>query len=244
MRIVNCLFLILWMTLTQTCYAIEVTPMVVTFSPDRYPTSASSLVYNNLPRDIAFDIQVFEIKFNQKALDPKMILIPEVNSSLWVFPPSLYLAPGQAQRIQFKWSGNTLPDTDKSYQVSLVEQPLDKNSSNTSKLTLLLNFNLVVHIDQHELNSNLLVDELYNEGTDIIAKVINKGAGASRLSDYEVKLIDTNSEILIERIFKQQLKAQGYDVFFAPNSMQYIRIPRPKLIQESSLKNLRLELVR
>lgn len=244
MKIVNYLFLISWITLIRPCYAIEVTPMVVTFSPDSYPKSASSLVYNNLPRDIAFDIQVFEIQFSREDPNQDPRLIPVVNQNLWIFPPSLYLLPGQAQRIQFKWLSDALPETDKSYQVSLVEQPVGNNLYNSSKLTLLLNFNLIVHIDQRELNSNLVVGQPYNEGTYIMAKVINKGAGSSRLSDYEIKLIDTDTKVLIEHILKQQLKAQGYDVFFAPNSIQFIRIPISKLMQEGSLKNLRLELVR
>ena len=234
-------YLLLFVMLALPAYALEVTPMVVTFSPNGVSNGASSLVHNQLPRDIAFDIQVYEIQFTQD--EPQ--LVPLENSPLWVFPPSLLLQAGQSQRIQFRWLDKMLPTTDKSYQVSLIEQPLNAHlADKASQLTMLLNVNLIVHVDQPQLIADLAVGQSHIEGTDIMVNIINKGLGASRLSDYEIKLTDESSGVLIERILKQQLKAQGYDVFFAPNSSNYIKIPKPKSIKKDSFKSLRLELMR
>ncbi|WP_237113455.1 hypothetical protein [Pseudoalteromonas translucida] len=233
-----------WFMLAGFAYAIEITPMVVTFSLNKGGNSTSSLVHNDLPRDIAFDIQIFEIQFSEQNITQEPQLVALTESPLWVFPPSLYLKPGQAQRLQFKWLAKALPGTDKSYQVSLVEQPIATHlTSNSSKLRLLLNFNLVVHVDQPKLRPSLMVGPLSIEGANITANIHNIGAGASRLSDYELKLTNVNSGVLLQRILKQQLKAQGYDVFFAPNSLSHIKLPLPNTISKGSLKQLHLELV-
>lgn len=236
-------YYLLLVVLALPSFALEVTPMVVTLSPNKGQSNdASSLVYNQLPREIAFDIQVYEIQFEHTAQK----LVPLENSPLWVFPPSLFLHSGQSQRIQFRWLDKELPVTDKSYQVSLIEQPINQAEPLTDKasqLTMLFNINLIVHVDQPQLTADLVVGESYIDGTNIIVNILNKGAGASRLSDYEVKLIDSN-DVLISRVIKQQLKAQGYDVFFAPKSSHSIKIPKPKSIKEGSLKSVHLELVR
>jgi hypothetical protein len=234
-----------WVMIARLCYAIEVTPMVLSFSPVGSSNSGNSLVYNNLPRDIAFDILVYEIQFSEQGpnQDPQLVALRE--PPLWVFPPSLYLKPGQAQRVQFKWLAGKLPNTDKSYQVSLVEQKLvTSDLNNASKLSVLLNVNVIVHLDQPKLMPSLEVGGLYLEGTNIMANIKNTGAGASRLSDYKINLINMSTGVLFQRFLKHQLKAQGYDAFFAPNSTQQIKIPIPKTITEGDLKNLRLELVR
>lgn len=224
-------------------FGLEITPMVVTFSPNSVPKGATSLVHNQLPRDIAFDIQVYQIQFTQD--EPQLIALDD--SPLWVFPPSLLLQAGQSQRIQFRWSDKELPITDKSYQVSLIEQPISTAAvikEKASQLTMLLNVNLIVHVDQPQLIADLVVGESYIEGTDIMVNITNKGPGASRLSDYEIKVKDARNNAFISRILKQQLKAQGYDVFFAPNSAQHIRIPIPESIKKGHLKSVQLELVR
>jgi P pilus assembly chaperone PapD len=234
-------YYLLFVMLALPSYALEVTPMVVTFSPNSTSNGATSLVHNQLPRDIAFDVQVYEIQFTQGG--PQ--LVPLEDSPLWVFPPSLFLPAGQSQRIQFRWLDKVLPSADKSYQVSLIEQPINAHlADKSSQLTMLLNVNLIVHVDQPQLVAELVAEEPYLEGTDIMVNITNKGSGASRLSDYEIKVIDNSNGSMIFSILKQKLKAQGYDVFFAPNSTQQIKIPKPKSIKESSLKSVRLELVR
>jgi len=121
--------------------ALEVTPMVITLSPEKPSKIPSSLIYNQLPREIAFDIEIYEIDFST----PSPSLIKLEDSPLWVFPPSLFLQEGQGQRIQFRWIGQRLPQQDKSYQVSLIEQPLASNiGSGTSQLKILMNVNLIL----------------------------------------------------------------------------------------------------
>ena len=221
-------------------YAIEVRPMVVTFSPT---DNANSLVYNDLTRDIAFDIEIFEIEFSDKNPKEEPKLKALTDSPLWVFPPSLYLEPGQAQQLQFKWLAETLPESDKSYQVSLVEQAVLGNSkSGGSALNLRLNLNLVVHVDQLKLKPNLVVEPLSIEGSYITTTIKNIGPGASRLSEYALNFIDTKSGVLLHKILKQQLRAKGYDVFFAPHSTSHVELPISTVIDKDNLKQLYLEM--
>lgn len=193
-------------------YAIEVTPMVITFSPYDTSNIPFSVIYNQLPRDIAFDIQVYDVKFDKSGLsEPK--LIPLDDSPLWVFPPSLYLKAGKSQRIQFRWLGEALPQVDKTYQVSLIEQPVSSPIvDKKSKLTILLNVNLIVHVDQLSLTPHLIVEQPHLEKGMLIAKVVNTGSGASRLSDYNIEITENGVKKL--KYYKDQLKSQGYDVFF------------------------------
>ncbi|MBH0037745.1 hypothetical protein [Pseudoalteromonas sp. SWN166] len=234
-----CSYFFIYVIVITPAFAVEVTPMVVTFSPDSRSSNASSLVHNQLPRDIAFDIQIYEIDFSQGT--PKLISLDD--SPLWVFPPSLFLQPGQSQQLQFRWLDKKLPSTDKSYQVSLIEQPIRNQSINKqSQLTMLLNVNLIVHLDQPRLVPKLTIKEPHVEDGFIITKVLNEGKGAGRLSDYEIKII--KNKTLSDRILKDQLKANGYDVFFAPNSTSVIKVPIPQSLQKGSLNHLRLVLAR
>ncbi len=61
-RVVTALFL--YSLVATPANAVEVTPMVITFSPYDSVRTPFSLVYNQLPRDIAFDIQVYEVDFD------------------------------------------------------------------------------------------------------------------------------------------------------------------------------------
>jgi len=216
--------------------AIEVTPMVVTFSPEHQGTAPSSLIYNQLPRQIAFDIEIYEIDFSTE--EPSLILIED--SPLWVFPPSLLLGQGQSQRIQFQWLSKDLPKTDKSYQVSLVEQQLS-NKSNGSELTVLLNVNLVVHLDQKALKPDLNILDPSISKNQLTAKIVNQGLGASRLSDYEINVVINKNKIIHFKKF--ELKAAGYDIFFAPNSISDLKITLPEKLSDTVIKSLQVDLV-
>jgi len=211
--------------------------MVVTFSPEKTTHTPSSLVYNQLSRDIAFDIQVYEIEFT----NTKPTLIPLDEPALWVFPPTLFLKKGESQKLQFRWLDKALPVTDKSYQVSLIEQPIGgQTASKESQLTMLLNVNLIVHIDQQALVPHLIVKQPYIEGDSIKAQVENQGNGASRLSEYKI-IVKFDDQIV--NIQKQQLKAAGYDVFFAPKNEATIKIPLPEGIKARRSSQIHLDLV-
>jgi len=58
----------------------------------------------------------------------------------------------------------------------------------------------------------------------LFAEVKNIGKGSSRLSDYDIRVMHDN-DLVFSWSLKSQLKAQGYDVFFAPDSKQTIKIP-------------------
>ncbi|MGB3385139.1 MAG: hypothetical protein WBA64_10735 [Marinomonas sp.] len=237
-RVVTALFL--YSLVATPANAVEVTPMVITFSPYDSVRTPFSLVYNQLPRDIAFDIQVYEVDFDPTGnSEPK--LIPVDDSPLWVFPPSLYLKAGKSQRIQFRWVGKNVPSVDKTYQVSLIEQPIaNLPIEKQSKLTILLDVNLIVHIDQAVLTPDISVGPSNIKNGVLIAKVMNKGAGASRLSDYDIDIVEDGVEL--KHIAKQELKSQGYDVFFPPKSAMFVKIPVSDLIKKNK-NNVKLELM-
>jgi len=228
-----CLYLFIYVLSIRPIYAIEVTPLVITLSPDSNSNLSSSLVHNKLPRNIAFDIQVFEINFSKGTHQ----LVPLDDSPLWVFPPSLFLKPGQSQRLQFKWLDKEMPNMDKSFQVSLIEQPVtNQKPSEKSQITMLLNVNLIVHLDQLKLTPKLIISDTHVEGDFIVCQISNEGSGASRLSDYEIKV--NKGKTLIKHFLKDQLKAGGYDVFFAPKSTRSIKIPIPISLKYESVSDL------
>ncbi|MGO2513814.1 MAG: hypothetical protein ACTH6W_18205 [Marinomonas polaris] len=221
-------------------YAIEVSPMVITFSPFETSKIPSSMIYNDLSRDVAFEVQVYEVKFDPLGLS-EPDLIPLEDSPLWVFPPLLYLKSGKNQRIQFRWLGETVPKTDKTYQVSLIEQSVaNEPEEKQSKLTVLLNINLIVHIDQLKMLPNLNIENTHLEQNSIVAKVVNSGDGSSRLSDYDMSIFYNG--VKKETYYKDQLKSQGYDVFFPPLSSMFIRIPLAFSVDNLNSKKMHIEL--
>ncbi|WP_245852141.1 hypothetical protein [Pseudoalteromonas espejiana] len=212
--------------------------MVITFSPEKPSKTPSSLIYNQLSREIAFDIEIYEIDFST----PRPSLKRLENSPLWVFPPSLFLQEGQGQRIQFRWIAENLPQQDKSYQVSLIEQPLASNvGSGTSQLKILMNVNLVVHVDMDTYIPKLKILTSKIESGELIAQVKNEGEGAARLSDYKINVTTNKS---VETTFqKNALLENGYDVFFAPYATQTIKFKLPENIERGKVEHLSLELL-
>ncbi|WP_441855735.1 hypothetical protein [Marinomonas polaris] len=214
--------------------------MVITFSPFETSKIPSSMIYNDLSRDVAFEVQVYEVKFDPLGLS-EPDLIPLEDSPLWVFPPLLYLKSGKNQRIQFRWLGETVPKTDKTYQVSLIEQSVaNEPEEKQSKLTVLLNINLIVHIDQLKMLPNLNIENTHLEQNSIVAKVVNSGDGSSRLSDYDMSIFYNG--VKKETYYKDQLKSQGYDVFFPPLSSMFIRIPLAFSVDNLNSKKMHIEL--
>ncbi|WP_249935877.1 hypothetical protein [Pseudoalteromonas sp. S3785] len=233
----RCLVILIW-SITISVDALEVTPMVVTLSPQEPSKIPSSLVYNQLPREIAFDIEVHEIDFST----PNPSLKKLEDSPLWVFPPSLFLQEGQGQKIQFRWIAESFPKYDKSYQVSLVEQPLASNiDSDTSQLKILMNVNLVVHVHMDEYLPKLKILTSTIESGELLTQVKNEGRGATRLRDYEVKV--TTNKSVVTTFEKQALLENGYDVFFAPYATQTIKIKLPENIERGKVEHLSLDLV-
>lgn len=233
-------FLFISLSMISPIYAIEVAPMVITFSPFETSQIPSSTIYNDLSRDVAFEIQVYEVRFDPLGLSEPS-LIPLDDSPLWVFPPLLYLKSGKNQRIQFRWLGEAVPKTDKTYQVSLIEQSVkNEPEEKQSKLTVLLNINLIVHIDQLQMLPNLNIENITLDQDSIVAKVVNNGDGASRLSDYDMSIFYNG--VKREMYYKDQLKSQGYDVFFPPLSSAFIRVPLDFFVANSNSKKLHIEL--
>lgn len=230
--------MILICSISISVEALEVTPMVITLSPEKPSKIPSSLIFNQLPREIAFDIEIYEIDFST----PSPSLIKLEDSPLWVFPPSLFLQEGQGQRIQFRWIGQRLPQQDKSYQVSLIEQPLASNiGSGTSQLKILMNVNLVVHVDRDIYLPNLKILTSRIESGEVLAQVKNEGEGAARLSDYKIKV--TTNKSVVTTFEKQALLEKGYDVFFAPYAIQTIKVKLPEHIESREVEYLSLDLV-
>ncbi|MEL0636905.1 hypothetical protein V6259_09035 [Marinomonas sp. TI.3.20] len=228
-------------SVAPSAYAIEVTPMVVTFSPQDTTRTPFSVIYNQLPRDVAFNIQVYDVKFD-KTGKSKPTLVPLDNSPLWVFPPSLYLKAGTSQRIQFRWIGKTMPTEDKTYQVSLIEQPIENTSTNkTSKLTILLDVNLIVHLNQNKFKPDVKVEKTYSKNGDLYATILNSGPGSSRLSDYDSTIFENGKRL--KNFKKQELKSQGYDVFFPPYSAMDVKIPFSKSLKKNKNNELTLKLM-
>lgn len=233
------ILLIVSMVLISPASAIEMTPMVINLDPNNVSRIPTTLIHNELSHDVAFDIQVSDVVFENNDIK----FVPLEKSPIWIFPPSLYLKPGQSQRVQFRWDGESIPLTDKTYQISFMEYPLQNALlKNTSDLKILLDINLIAHVDQVQLVANLNVGELSVEGDYISAQVENTGKGASRLSEYEIRVISKGR--LISHFLKKQLQSQGYDVFFAPNSQKIMKIPFLSDASNVPLEDLRIELVK
>ncbi|NHH88355.1 hypothetical protein [Pseudoalteromonas sp. MB47] len=201
------------------CSAVEITPMVVTIDPLDSSRPAYTTVQNLFNRNAAFEIEVFEVDFS--APEPRFRLVEE--PPVWVFPPTLLLQKNQSQRVQLRWLGN-LPDTDKTYQISFIEQPLNLDEpSERSRLIMLLTLNLIVHIKQDSLEPYLVVNDSSCFQSICELWVGNNGKGAARLSEYKVILELENKRTITYE--KQELKSEGYDVFFAPLSESKVILP-------------------
>ena len=201
------------------CTAVEVSPMVLSLDPTKPQQVTYSTIHNVFNREVAFDIEIFEVDFS----GPEPMFRYLENSPVWVFPPTLLLHRGESQRIQLRWVSEA-PSLDKTYQISLVEQPLS-NSANASEpqLTMLLNVNLIVHEHQESFLPDLVVEKSLCSNYSCEITVANNGKGAARLSEYDLTIYLPHQKTASFK--KQQLKASGYDVFFAPESKQQMLIP-------------------
>ena len=160
---------------------------------------------------------MYEVDFSKQ--QPQFHYLDE--PPIRVFPPTIYLKKNEQQRIQFRWNIDT--KTDKTYQVTLVEQVVSFQTSEVSQLTMLLNVNMIVQLHQQALEANLVVENIDCLEKQCSFDVRNVGDGASRLSEYEIIISSKDKPQLT--FDKQQLKALGYDVFFAPSAISHVSIP-------------------
>ena len=213
------IFAILILFNSLFCAAVEVSPMVLTLDPTKPQQVTYSTIHNVFNREVAFDIEVFEVDFSGS----KPMFRYQENSPVWVFPPTLLLHRGASQRIQLRWVGDA-PSLDKTYQISLVEQPLSKpTNAFEPQLMMLLNVNLIVHVHQESFLPELVVEKSLCSNYSCEITVANNGKGAARLSEYDLTIYLPHQKTASFK--KQQLKASGYDVFFAPQSKQQMLIP-------------------
>ena len=213
------IFAILILFNSLFCAAVEVSPMVLTLDPTKPQQVTYSTIHNVFNREVAFDIEVFEVDFSGS----KPMFRYQENSPVWVFPPTLLLHRGESQRIQLRWVGDA-PSLDKTYQISLVEQPLSKpTNAFEPQLMMLLNVNLIVHVHQENFLPELVVEKSLCSNYSCEITVANNGKGAARLSEYDLTIYLPHQKTASFK--KQQLKASGYDVFFAPESKQQMLIP-------------------
>tara|TARA_Y100000588_G_scaffold387516_1_gene485453 strand:+ start:2130 stop:2831 length:702 start_codon:yes stop_codon:yes gene_type:complete len=213
------IFAILILFNSLFCAAVEVSPMVLTLDPTKPQQVTYSTIHNVFNREVAFDIEVFEVDFSGS----KPMFRYQENSPVWVFPPTLLLHRGESQRIQLRWVGDA-PSLDKTYQISLVEQPLSKpTNAFEPQLMMLLNVNLIVHVHQESFLPELVVEKSLCSNYSCEITVANNGKGAARLSEYDLTIYLPHQKTASFK--KQQLKASGYDVFFAPQSKQQMLIP-------------------
>lgn len=213
------IFVILILFNSLFCAAVEVSPMVLTLDPTKPQQVSYSTIHNVFNREVAFDIEVFEVDFSGS----KPMFRYQENSPVWVFPPTLLLHRGESQQIQLRWVGDA-PSLDKTYQISLVEQLLSKpTNAFEPQLMMLLNVNLIVHVHQESFLPVLVVEKSLCSNYSCEITVANNGKGAARLSEYDLTIYLPHQKTASFK--KQQLKASGYDVFFAPQSKQQMLIP-------------------
>ena len=216
----------------NTANAIELSPMVLTIDAKNGPFNASSIITNTLNRDFAFDVEVYKINFLADGHFLELLEEPP----FFIFPPAAFLKKGQSQKIQIQWLGQTPPDSDGSYMVTLAEQALVTDSA-ANNVKMLFNFNLVVHLENPTLHANLLLRKSWIEQNEIVALIENMGKGNARLSDYEIAFLktdplsDVSSSITLYQ--KQQLKRLGIEAFLAPGTTNTIRIPLPSSLNDS-----------
>ncbi|MEH6393463.1 hypothetical protein [Pseudoalteromonas sp.] len=216
----------------NTANAIELSPMVLTIDAKNGPFSASSIITNTLNRDFAFDVEVYKINFLADGHFLELLEEPP----FFIFPPAAFLKKGQSQKVQIQWLDNRPPDSDESYMVTLAEQAVGSDSSANS-VKMLFNFNLIVHLENPVLDANLLLRKSWIEQNEIVALIENMGKGNARLSDYEIAFANkdglTETPTFITLYEKQQLKRLGIEVFFAPGTINTIRIPLPSSLNDS-----------
>jgi fimbrial chaperone protein len=191
----------------------SMTPLIVTLEPSKQITTGEVVIKfeGEVKAPTAIEIKV---KGREVAQDGVTVLYPEDKSTddFVVYPSQIVLMPGEMQRVQIKWVGESMPKKEISYGLIAEEAPIklgDENEARTKPMGRVIitgRYEGAIVVLPGGGKPNTVVDSA-KSGLDtagnnrLILLINNKGSGRQKLRGLKLQItpLDKNGKMVFNK---------------------------------------------
>ncbi|MDD5675286.1 MAG: hypothetical protein PHC61_14040, partial [Chitinivibrionales bacterium] len=190
------------------------TPLITILEPSTGNTSAEVVVqYEQGDAKVPLAIEL-KVKGREISLDGSKVNYLEDKSvdNFVVYPSQIVLMPGEAQRVQVKWVGETLPNKEITYGLIADQAPVklgDEDKPRTKaegRVNILTRYEGIIVVRPAGVRPNTIVDSagLKKDSAGVAHLVLllkNTGTGMQKLSGMKVRVtpLDSHGKIIPEK---------------------------------------------
>ncbi|NLD94640.1 MAG: hypothetical protein GX639_18445 [Fibrobacter sp.] len=181
-------------------------PLVTILDISKKQTSAEVVVKfeGEVKTPVAVELKVMG---REVSLDGKKVLFLEDKSAehFIVYPAQIVLMPGDIQRVQIKWVGDSIPSKEMSYGLIAGETPMkigdeeDKRGKVEARLLIRTRYEAAIILRPANVKPNVTVESTASK-TDSLGKprllltLHNKGTGLQKLAGMKLRIAPISKE--------------------------------------------------
>jgi fimbrial chaperone protein len=191
----------------------SMSPLIVTLEPSKQITTGEVTIsfQGDVKAPTAVEIKV---KGREVARDGAKITYPEDKSAdnIIVYPTQIVLMPGESQRVQVKWAGESMPKKEIAYGLIAEEAPIklgdenEKRSKPMGRIIITGRYEGAIVVLPPNIKPNTIVDSV-KSGLDsagnnqLILLINNKGTARQKLQGIKLQItpIDNNGKLVINK---------------------------------------------
>jgi fimbrial chaperone protein len=220
-------------TIAQGGYSLN--PLITILEISKKQTSSEVIIKfeGDVKAPVALELKVMG---REISLDGQTVLYHEDKAAdnFVVYPAQIVLMPGEIQRVQIKWVGDSIPSTEITYGLIAEEAPLkigdedEKRSKAEARITIRARYEGIIVLRPAGVKPNVLVESTSSK-TDSLGKprltvtLHNKGTGLQNLSDIKLRIapaskdgrvISNKSITYAPQLIKEQTKHSLFAGFY------------------------------
>jgi fimbrial chaperone protein len=221
----------------------SMSPLIVTLAPSKQVTTGEVVVsfQGDVKAPTAVEIKV---KGREVSQDGAKITYPEDKSTdnIVVYPTQIVLMPGESQRVQVKWAGESLPKKEISYGLIAEEAPIKLGDENEPRSKPMGRINLTgryegaIVVLPPNIKPNTVADSaksgLDSAGNNqMILLINNKGTARQKLQGIKLQVtpLDNNGKLIINKsvVYKPVIAMSQTKQSLFPGYLRRLTMPWP-----------------
>jgi fimbrial chaperone protein len=225
---------VLSLSIYQSAHAgYSMTPLITILEPSNHITSAEVVIkFEQGDAKVPMAIEL-KVKGREVSLDGSTVLYHEDKSTddFVVYPSQVVLLPGESQRVQIKWVGESIPKKEITYGLIAEQAPVklgDEDKVRTkaeARIIVLLRYEGIIAVRPAGIKPNIVVDSTYSRvdstgAAHLVLLLENTGTGLQKLAGMKLQVtpIDKNGKTIVNKsvMYKPELApAQTKNSIFA-----------------------------
>lgn len=227
-------------TIVQGGYSLN--PLITILEISKKQTSSEVIIKfeGDVKAPVALELKVMG---REVSLDGKTVVHHEdkAGDNFVIYPAQIVLMPGEIQRVQVKWVGDSIPSTETTYGLIAEEAPLkigdedEKRNKAEARITIRARYEGIIVLRPAGVKPNVVVESTSSR-TDSLGKprlivtLHNKGTGLQNLSDIKLRIAPaskdgraaTNKSIIYTpQLIKEQTKHSLFAGYYRTLDVQW-----------------------